>query len=129
MRSLGLWRWTRHWIAVVDGRSMEPALRAGDRLLIRRCTPAQVRRGAIVVAREPLPTLPVDRVIVKRVVAVPGDPVPRDRVPALRDVAGDVVPEGSLVVLGDNPAESRDSREFGYLDAGHLLGVAVRPMR
>ncbi|SDS30138.1 S26 family signal peptidase [Actinoplanes derwentensis] len=112
----------RRWVAVVDGRSMEPTLSEGDRLLIRRCAPAGVRRGDIVVAREPLSTLP-GRLVVKRAVAVPGDPVP----PRL-GLAGDVVPEGALVVLGDNPDQSRDSRDFGYLPASHLLGVAVRTL-
>lgn len=64
--------------------------------------------------------------LLKRVVAVPGDPVPRYHVPALRDTPESLVPRGRLVVLGDNPPASLDSRQFGYLPQERLLGVVVR---
>lgn len=76
--------------------------------------PAAVRRSA----EEPFR-------MVKRATAVPGDPIPRD-VPSLRQVPGHVVPEGLLVVLGDNAEESRDSRHFGYAPSEWLVGVVVR---
>ncbi|MEU5864404.1 S26 family signal peptidase [Nonomuraea sp. NPDC047529] len=78
--------------------------------------------GRPVAAREP-----VDEPfrVVKRVAAVPGDPVPHE-VASLPDAPGRVVPDGCLVVLGDNAAASRDSRHFGYVPADWLLGVVVR---
>ncbi|NUR89731.1 MAG: S26 family signal peptidase, partial [Nonomuraea sp.] len=64
----------------------------------------------------------------KRLAAVPGDPIPRDAVPALRDAPGSRVPDGHLVVLGDNPARSYDSRRTGYLKADRLFGVVLRKL-
>ncbi|MEV6964525.1 S26 family signal peptidase [Hamadaea sp. NPDC051192] len=128
-------------IVTVDGHSMLPAYAPGDRLLVRRTPADRVRPGMPVVFRSPAGTpelstiadvadssrvrrmLPDDRLLVKRVVAVAGDPVP-----ARLSIADEHarVPPGSLVVLGDNPAVSYDSREFGFLDAALVVGVAVR---
>jgi signal peptidase I len=52
--------------------------------------------------------------------------VPRDDCPALREVAEPTVPTGQLVVLGDAPHLSYDSRHYGYVPAGLLVGVMVR---
>ncbi|WP_131742804.1 S26 family signal peptidase [Actinomadura roseirufa] len=142
------WARRTYLVATVQGRSMEPTLRAGDRLLVRRT--ASVRQGQVVVVRAPDPplgppppdidlalleTLPLEpgaapppggRLLVKRVAAVAGDPVPRDDFPALREAPQDVVPPGSLVVLGDNPQASWDSREYGFVRPGDCVGVALR---
>jgi signal peptidase I len=64
--------------------------------------------------------------LVKRVVAAPGDQVPREGFPALRDGPATVVPPGSLVVVGDNREESWDSRDYGFVLPDHLVGVVVR---
>jgi signal peptidase I len=69
------------------------------------------------------------RWMVKRAVALPGDPVPRETVPALRDVPEPVVPQGCLVVVGDNTGHSHDSRGAGYFPAATLLGVVIRQLR
>ncbi|MGL5862991.1 MAG: S24/S26 family peptidase, partial [Phycicoccus sp.] len=45
-------RW-RLSLVTVTGRSMEPALRAGDQLLVRRCGTGAVRRGRVVLALPP----------------------------------------------------------------------------
>ncbi|MFB9236648.1 S26 family signal peptidase [Plantactinospora siamensis] len=153
----------RHLVRVsVVGRSMEPTLRAGDRVLARRVPLTAVRPGDVVVVRAPArmagpagpggpggdaapaaavgPGRPARRggsgpdpaqrpargLLIKRAYAVPGDPVPVDRVPALRGGA-DRVPAGSLVVLGDNPPFSYDSRECGYIPAADVIGVVIRP--
>lgn len=139
--------WLRRRYVAVDivGASMEPAYRSGGRVLVRRTRRVKVRRGDVVVfdrdygdaatpQNRPRAALRPARHAVhqdrswmlKRAVAVPGDPVPRDRVPALRETAGAAVPAGHLVVLGDNPAASLDSRHFGYVTPECLLGVVVR---
>ncbi|MCP2322881.1 signal peptidase I [Hamadaea flava] len=111
----------RHVVVTVVGDSMLPTYHPGDRLLVRRVAPDSVRIRQVIV----LSGLSREGWIVKRVAAVPGDPIPRD-VPALRTAVGDRVPQGQLVVLGDNPARSHDSRHSGYFGADRLLGVVVR---
>ncbi|MEU4720737.1 S26 family signal peptidase [Nonomuraea dietziae] len=140
------WIRGRYLVATVNGPSMEPNLRSGDRVLVRRTR--RVRSGQIVVVKiadpAPLDGLPPGlepgdaaelpekpdhpgwRLLVKRAAAVAGEPVPRHRVPALRDVPETVVPPGALVVLGDNPGSSWDSREFGFVRGDELVGVMVR---
>jgi signal peptidase I len=62
--------------------------------------------------------------MIKRVGAVAGEPVP-EGIP----VPDAVVPEGKLVLLGDNAEISFDSRIVGYFPAELLLGGVVRRMR
>lgn len=120
---LALWRLRRSFlVARVRGDSMLPTLRDGDRLVVRRRRP--VRPGQLVVARSRRGGL-----LVKRAAAVAGDPVPVDRVPLLRRTGDPTVPTGRLVVLGDNPAVSLDSRVFGYLSVEDVVGVGVRLVR
>jgi signal peptidase I len=110
------------YVAVrVDGVSMEPTLRPGDRVLVRRVRPNRLRRGQVVVFAHPGGDPPF---LVKRAVALPGDPVP-----PLPTLTGSRVPAGSLVVLGDNSGASFDSRQAGYFGADTLLGVVVRRLR
>lgn len=121
-------------IVSVTGHSMEPALAAGDRVLVRRTKLRSVRTGQIVVVEAPT-TLDgnwTDRPvrhelhrdwIIKRAAAIPGEPVPACLPGTL---AEDVhVPEGKLVVLGDNRPASIDSRKMGYVPGDRLLGVVV----
>ncbi|WP_395297541.1 signal peptidase I [Kitasatospora hibisci] len=102
----------------VQGGSMEPTLRDGDRVLVRRTR--VFRRGDVVVFSVPDgPRDPEDAPwLVKRVSGVAGDPA-ADGCPA--------VPLGHLAVLGDNP-RSLDSRTFGTVPSRTALGVAVRRM-
>ncbi|MER5701586.1 S26 family signal peptidase [Micromonospora sp. NPDC002296] len=120
----------------VHGVSMEPTYRQGDQVLVRR-RPAGA--GEVVVVEQPdadgrwrspeMSARPGDltrrRWLIKRVAAAPGDEVPRDRVPALADTAEDRVPAGHLVLLGDNPRASLDSRSVGYFPAARVLGTVV----
>jgi nickel-type superoxide dismutase maturation protease len=86
---------------VVEGESMRPALRPGDRLLVLRLG-RRLRVGDVIALRDP--RLP-ERVLVKRVAEVRAD--------------------GGLVVLGDNPAASTDSRVFGPVPRHLVLGRCV----
>lgn len=127
----------RRRIAVVSvtGRSMEPTLTAGDRVLVRRARLRSVRTGQIVVVETPTDGLewtlaPAGRDLkrewmIKRVAAVPGEPLPGGLPEAIADAA---VPDGKLIVLGDNPPMSMDSRSLGYIPGERLLGVVVRSL-
>jgi signal peptidase I len=123
--------------AVVDGRSMLPTLKPGSFVLVLRCAYglpslggsgylirwAAPRRGDVVAAASPRDGLPV----VKRVAAVgpqslacaagrlvgPGldAPLSADQEKRLGAVVD--LPSRSVFLLGDNPAESVDSRDYG----------------
>ncbi|ACU74690.1 signal peptidase I [Catenulispora acidiphila DSM 44928] len=113
----------RFTVVVVAGASMNPTYQDGDRLLVRRGGQRPERRAVVVFRTPPQIGATELRWLVKRVVAVPGDPVPRD----VRRAAGGaaVVPPGRLVVRGDNP-HSVDSRRFGFVAAADVLGVAAK---
>ena len=100
----GLWRCVRR--VQVVGPSMEPALRAGDRLVVVRRpgrTQPWPRPGDVVAVRDPrLPS----RILIKRVSAV-------DR------------RQGTVDVRGDAPDASTDSRDFGPLARSAVVGRAV----
>src|SRR3954451_2426021 len=86
---------------VVHGDSMRPALEAGDRLLVARFL--RPRPGDVVAVVDPRDG---DRVMVKRVASVDRD----DR---------------RVTIVGDNPAASTDSRTFGPVDPGLVLGRVI----
>lgn len=118
--AVGLATWLRlHWMIVtVTGTSMRPTLLSGDRLLVRRASLRSVRTGQIVVLSSD------HERIVKRVVALPGEPVPQELIRS----CGPDVPPGCLVLLGDDPDASLDSRRLGPYSGKNLLGVVVRRM-
>jgi signal peptidase I len=117
------WIRSRWLVVTVDGRSMLPTFADGDRVVVRRRTLAEVRRGDVVVL-EPPGSARERHWNIKRVKALPGDIVPRG---VAGRAAGDRVPPGSLVVLGDN-VDSADSRQRGFFRGDRLLGVVVRPL-
>lgn len=121
----------------IRGVSMHPTFHDGDRVLVDRTSRPHV--GQVVVVEQPMPNgqwssppLPAAgparladrRWMIKRVAAIPGDPVPP--LPALRAVAGERVPPGRLVLLGDNPSVSLDSRQLGYFPTERMLGTVRR---
>lgn len=122
----------------VSSESMAPTLCKGDRVLVDVWRPRidELRRGALVVFRkddEPEP-------LVKRVVGLPGDRVAIED--GLLSVNGRLVDEpyvdqasidamyfgpvdvraGEVFVLGDERARSVDSRTFGAVPEGQLVG-------
>ena len=107
------WARRRWMIVVVEGPSMSPTLVAGDRIRASRVPPGTVQKGDIVVARAPGD----QRLVVKRIAAAPGDPSPFAH--------GSTVPAGQYLLLGDNAADSNDSRIFGYVPAANIVGVLV----
>ncbi|WP_433348419.1 S26 family signal peptidase [Microtetraspora malaysiensis] len=123
-----LWLRRRYLVVTVDGESMTPAYQPGERVLVQRAASGSLLAGQVVVlSGRPDPETGVGaRWIIKRVAALPGDAIPRDTVPALRTAPGTRVPAGHLVVLGDNPDRSHDSRHTGYLTTDRLRGVVLR---
>lgn len=134
--------WTDY---VVRGRSMAPTLVDGDVVRLSKQWSA-VRRDDLVGVRFRTASAPR----IKRVVAVAGDRVAMvgDRldVNGLTVRAGDgqpvrvasssplrpqigryggVVPPGGLIVFGDNPTASEDSRMFGLVWESQIIGVAM----
>lgn len=133
-------------LVTVEGWSMYPSFRDGDRVLVRRTR--RVRRGAAAVFRAPWPAggggggahedggrggreggegedgEDAGGNIVKRVVALPGDRVPEALRAATGAVRGGSVPPGRVLLLGES-AVSWDSRQHGYFALEHLVGVVV----
>ncbi|MFD9739624.1 S26 family signal peptidase [Umezawaea sp. NPDC059074] len=118
------WVRTRLLVVHVTGPSMAPTFRDGQRVLARRTSGAPAN-GAVVVASP----FPDSRLVVKRVAAVAGDVVPAEVVRAAGCPVGSLVPRGSLVLLGDNPRESIDSRVWGFVPVSSVLATVVRKMR
>ncbi|WP_264029239.1 S26 family signal peptidase [Cellulosimicrobium sp. SH8] len=118
-------------VVTVSGASMEPAYGAGTRVLVARGSRA--RPGDVVVldgarvapAPDGLPRgsrAATGGLVLKRVAAGGGDPVPAEVVDAVGGQEHDRVPPGRLVVLGDAPEASVDSRRWGYVPADAVVG-------
>jgi signal peptidase I len=92
----------------VKGLSMAPTLLPGDHLLVRPAR--QLRRRDLVVVGDPAEP---GRWVIKRVAALPGESVEAD--------GRTLVAGAGIVLLGDNPEHSTDSRDYGAvpLDAVH----------
>lgn len=93
---------------IVEGSSMEPAFRTGDRVLVNRLAyrRREPRAGEVVVLYDPERR---GHVLLKRVADAPG---------------GTALESSRVYVLGDNFAESRDSRSFGYVGRDAIIGRA-----
>jgi len=87
--ALGAWVVRRLDVVEVRGRSMEPSLRSGDRLLVVRAAP---RVGDVVLAADPRAE---HRELVKRVTGIDAD---------------------GVWLAGDNAEHSTDARTFGAVD-------------
>jgi len=137
----------------VQQRSMESTLFSGQYVLVDKLTPrwAPYSRGDIVVF-EPPSTWAAETggvPLIKRVIGLPGDqlelrdgkvfvngaPLPEPYVNTDGGAAQStdpypdgpsqwLVPPGDLFVMGDNRENSADSRTFGPIEIGHVVGRA-----
>jgi signal peptidase I len=130
---------------VVQGRSMAPTLHDGDRCLLNRLSYlyGSPKRGDLVVLRDRAE----DDLAVKRIVALPGESVrvSQGRMfvngrrlvePYLENGTETVAPTGAhesyslraneYFVLGDNRAESEDSRYYGPVSREQIIGTLIR---
>ncbi len=124
---------------LVYGPSMEPSLFEGERLLVNKLVYRfrDPSPGEVIVFREP----GVDgRNLVKRVVAVDGQKIEVRNGDVFLDgslvresfvisassdtIPTHQVPEGTIFVMGDNRANSLDSRYFGPVDTESVRGRA-----
>ncbi len=128
------WLRTHLLVVTVRGLSMAPTYRHGDRVLVRRRPSRGVRAGQIVVVDLPESVRPLppgippaealrQRRVIKRVAAVAGDATPAGVVHAPAPV-----PSGRMVLLGDNPLASGDSRQYGAVPLDAVVGVVLRRM-
>ncbi len=136
----------------IPSESMEDTLLIGDRVLVDRVSwrMSDPERGDIVVFHPPFP----GPVLIKRIVGLPGDTITlsegdvyvngsRLEEPYVREVGGETVPTepfdnglpwslqepytvppDSYFMMGDNRVDSGDSREFGPVARGQLVGHA-----
>ncbi len=121
----------------VQGDSMAPALEDGQVLLVNRLAYrfATPQRGDIVVLESPDSSAAV---VVKRVIALPGERVAiRQGVVSVNDARLEepylveqtaeeygpaAVKDGTVFVLGDHRSVSNDSREWGGVPVGNIIG-------
>ncbi len=128
--------------------SMGPTLRVGDRLLVDKVIYRESRpeRGDIIIFQYPAD---LKRTFVKRLIAFGGEtveiregkiyingqlanePTIKDRFYYNRGDYGQEgnavkVPEGYYYVLGDNSASSHDSRFWGFVPEGNLIGKVFK---
>jgi signal peptidase I len=126
----------------VPTESMVPTLEVGDLLLAEKVTHlfSEPERGDIIIFEASEGGEEVD--LIKRVVGVPGDKIilvhgslyvndERQREPYLNYEQPDQstygplwVPEGYVFVMGDNRANSADSRIFGPVPEKYIVGEA-----
>lgn len=125
---------------VVKGSSMLPTLEDGNKLIVNKLVYhiGDLERFDVIVFHA---TEQDD--YVKRIIGLPGDTVEytngqlyingklheeeylEDFGAAGTDETGEFkvfVPEGKLFVLGDNRKDSRDSRDFGFVDIDNVVG-------
>lgn len=137
----------------IPSGSMEPTLMVGDRILVNKFVLRfrEPRRQEIIVFEAPPQASPEPKDFIKRVVALPGDEVEvRSRyideelgiqsqlyvngIPQFEPFIKDdpdyewgprTVPDGMLLVLGDNRTDSNDGHRWGWLPRENVKGKAM----
>ncbi len=130
----------------VQGESMSPTLHSGDEVGLQPVVDGTYQAGDMVAIRFKTR----ERMLVKRIIALPGDRVERrqghvfvndrplvmagwttERVVPERSWRvlgiqlrryGHVVPDNTVIVMGDNAANSYDSGDFGLISLDQLQG-------
>jgi len=132
----------------IEGHSMEPSLHDQELILVDKWTYLfhPPSRGDVIVFVAPLPLNPPQDYI-KRVIGLPGDVItiqnttvivdgvtlketyvdPRNLGPTFEDrrIVNMVVPPNDYFVLGDNRANSSDSRVWGFVPKQNIVGRAA----
>ena len=123
----------------VESTSMLPTLRANDYVVVNKLAYklSEPKRGDVIVFK--YPPDPTQIPYIKRVIGLPGDQVHiaggrvsingvllnEPYIKVSTNQGGDyTVPEGSLFVLGDNRNGSSDSRAWGMVPLGNVIGKA-----
>jgi len=101
-------------IYAIPSSSMEPALQVGDHIAVTPYRGAVPQRGDIIVFRSPVNG---EDLMVKRIAGVAGDLVEGNQGKL-------IVPRDCYFVLGDNRANSFDSRTWGVLSRDRIVGRA-----
>jgi len=112
---------------VLSGPSMSPTFNPlNDVVLVEKFlypTLLPLRRGDIVIASGLQSHDPLHGYVCKRIIALPGDVVLKNSL--YYQPSGErrlVVPEGHVFLEGDNPPKSRDSRHYGPVPMGLVVG-------
>ena len=130
----------------VDGTSMEPNLHDQERILVDKWTylfHTPARGDVIVFVAPPDPSSDY----VKRIIGTPGDVITINNTTVIVDgvtlqeqyidpkrqgnpyasnvIRNLVVPQGKYFVLGDNRGGSSDSRDWGFVPRGNIIGRAA----
>ncbi len=125
---------------MVDGTSMQPGLNNNQYVLVNKLAYLfhAPERGDVIVFHWPVDT---NKDLIKRVIGVPGDVIVIDRThvrvngilltePYITAPANPlgykwVVPPNNYFVMGDNRQVSDDSRDWGFVPNGYIIGKAV----